>query len=126
MKLNDYMRGRNEGMQFALKIIEEKGIDALREECKFRPATNLPSSVSRDAYSKVIDNVVNRVTDVVLLLASATLRDEFGFGQSRLIRFKNRFELKVDCINDNFVTYGDLQEDLLNDANIKLELRRIM
>lgn len=126
MKLNDYMRGRNEGMQFALKIIEEKGIDALREECKFRPATNLPSSVSRDAYSKVIDNVVNRVTDVVLLLASATLRDEFGFGQSRLIRFKNRFELKVDCINDNFVTYGDLQEDLLNDVNIKLELRRIM
>lgn len=126
MKLNDYMRGRNEGMQFALKIIEEKGIDALREECKFRPATNLPSSVSRDAYSKVIDNVVNRVTDVVLILASATLRDEFGFGQSRLIRFKNRFELKVDCINDNFVTYGDLQEDLLNDVNIKLELRRIM
>lgn len=35
-KLQEYTNARNDGMEFALKIIEEKGIDGLKEEMKFR------------------------------------------------------------------------------------------
>ena len=37
-KIDEYASGRNDGLQLALKIVEEDGVDALREEIKFRGA----------------------------------------------------------------------------------------
>lgn len=31
-KIDEYASGRNDGLQLALKIVEEDGVDALREE----------------------------------------------------------------------------------------------
>lgn len=47
-KRNEYMKGRNEGMAFALQIAEKKGIDGLREECRFRGATSVPSQIPKE------------------------------------------------------------------------------
>ncbi len=37
-KIDEYASGRNDGLLLALKIVEEDGVDALREEIKFRGA----------------------------------------------------------------------------------------
>lgn len=38
-KIDEYASGRNDGLQLALKIVEEDGVDALREEIKFQNPT---------------------------------------------------------------------------------------
>lgn len=40
-KMNDYMAGRQDGLQLALTIVEKNGVDGLRDEIEFRNATKI-------------------------------------------------------------------------------------
>lgn len=46
-----------------------------------------------------------------LALVVETLKDEFGFGPVRLERFKKRLELKLDCINLDYVNWSDILKE---------------
>ena len=35
-KLDSYMQGRTEGMEFALRLVKDKGIEELEKEIKFQ------------------------------------------------------------------------------------------
>ena len=45
--MNDYMAGRQDGLQLALTIVEKDGIDGLRDEIKFRNATQIHTMLDR-------------------------------------------------------------------------------
>lgn len=46
-KLNDYNSGRNDGLAMALTIVERDGVEALREEIKFRGVTGLHTGLAK-------------------------------------------------------------------------------
>lgn len=123
MKINDYMSGQNNGMAYALKIAKEKGIDALEEECKFRQATNIPSQILRKQVDKSIEKIKFNTIDTILILALSVLHDEFGFANVRCKRFEERFNLKTECLVDDYVTWEDLRKALEDEIGIKLSIR---
>ena len=46
-KIDEYASGRKDGLLLALKIVEEDGVDALREEIKFRGAKGINTAMSK-------------------------------------------------------------------------------
>lgn len=125
IKMNDYLRGRNEGMQFALRIAKEGGIEALEKEAKFRQVTNLPSDIKMESARKAFTQIRENTADLVMAMTLATLRDEFGFGAKRLQRYIERFEGKMDCINEDYVTWMDIVDNIEEETGVKLSINAL-
>ena len=123
-KINKEEQWRREGMSYALKIAKEKGIDGLEEELKIRNATQLPLKVSVKAMEECINNIKNQTVDTVVVLMAATLHDEFGFGEKRVQRAINRFDLKAECLSEGYCTWQDQIDIIKEELGIELGIRR--
>ena len=123
-KKDEYMNGRNEGMAYAYAYAKENGIDALEKELEMRRITNLPTGVSRKALNECIRNIKYNVMDTFVILLVATLRDEFGFGEKRIQRAIDRFNLKASCLGEDYVTWQDLIDDIKSDMGFELGIRK--
>ena len=115
---------RREGMAYALKIAKEKGIDGLAEECRFRGATQIPLSVSRTTCDEVINRIKMNTIDTITILAAVTLHDEFEFGQKRIDRFVKRFNLKAECIMEDYASWEDNIEILKEECGLEFGIRK--
>lgn len=122
-KRNDFMDGRNEGMLYAYNYAREHGIDALEEEIKLRKLTSLPTKVSTKALNECVLKIKNNTVDTFVILLASTLHDEFGFGQQRVQRAIDRFNMKAECLGDNYVTWQDMIENIKDELDIVLEIR---
>ena len=114
---------RREGMAYALKVAKEKGIDGLEEELKRRKAYNIPVRIGNKELQAFTDNAKNMMLDTILILASVTLHDEFGFGHDRLNRFKERFNFKAECIGDSFTDWQDQIDILKEEYGLEYSIR---
>lgn len=52
------------------------------------------------------------------------MKDEFDFETKRLDRFKKRFNDKTECLETGNVTWIDMIEQVREENNIKLDLRK--
>ena len=116
-------QARLQGMSYALKVAKEKGIDGLEEELKRRKAYNIPVRIGDKELQAFTDNAKNMMLDTILILASVTLHDEFGFGHDRLNRFKERFNFKAECIGDSFTDWQDQIEILKEECGLDYSIR---
>ena len=116
-------QARREGMSYALRVAKEKGIDGLEEELKRRQAYNIPIRISNKELQEFTDNAKNMMLDTILILASVTLHDEFGFGHDRLNRFKERFNFKAECIGDSFTDWQDQIAILKEECGLEYSIR---
>lgn len=120
---NKEEKARREGMSYALKVAKEKGIEGLEADLKLRNAVNLPVPVSRKAFNECIKSIRDDVVDTFVILLAATLHDEFGFGEKRVQRALDRFNLKAECIGEDYCTWSDMIETIKEELNIELEIR---
>ena len=98
-KRDDYMKGRQEGMSYALKIAREGGLEALEKEIKYRNIENYwYMGLNKKETQEVKEKIALRTKGIVTCVSLLTLRDEFGFGKERGLRFLKRFDTKVDCL----------------------------
>lgn len=116
-------QARLQGMSYALKVAKEKGIDGLEEELKRRKAYNIPVGIGDKELQAFTDNAKNMMLDTILILASVTLHDEFGFGHDRLNRFKERFNFKAECIGDSFTDWKDQIAILKEECGLEYSIR---
>lgn len=123
-KRNEFMDGRNEGMLYVYNYAREHGLDALEDEIKLRRITNLPTKVSTKALNECIRNIKYNVMDTFVILLVTTLRDEFGFGEKRIQRAIDRFNLKASCLGEDYVTWQDLINDIKSDLGFELGIRK--
>lgn len=79
-KLSKEEIGRREGMAYAYTLVKEKGIEALEEDL---------------------------LTSFILLECLVTLRDYFGFGRQRALKFKDCFEKKCQLIAEDWTSWAD-------------------
>ena len=98
MKRDAYFDGRNEGMDFALRIVESDGIDGLRKEIQYRRIEGLSINMRKKDVEEMKLRITCRVVDLIGVITCLTLHDEFGFGRSRCERFLERLNLKVRCL----------------------------
>ena len=122
-KDKELQRYRNDGMAFALKIVREQGVEALEREVKYRGATFLPSAVQEKDVTSFVEEVKTNCLDTVLIMSLMVLRDEFDFGEVRLNRFKERFNLTSECISNDSTTWKDLQQILQDETRVKTKIR---
>lgn len=116
-------QARLQGMSYALRVAKEKGIDGLEEELKRRQAYNIPIRISNKELQAFTDNAKNMMLDTILILASVTLHDEFGFGHDRLNRFKERFNFKAECIGEDFTDWQDQIDILREECGLEYSIR---
>lgn len=116
-------QARREGMSYALRYAKNHGIEALENELKMRGAYNIPIRISDKDLQAFTDNAKMMLLDTVLILASMTLHDEFGFGHDRLQRFVERFNFKAECIGDDYTTWQDQIDILKEECGLEYQLR---
>ena len=128
IKYKEYQSARNEGIQFALKIVKEHGMEALEEEAKFRQYVDLPLKVDKEQYKEALTEMYNNIVDTIMTITVASLNRQFSFGPKRIERFRDRFEFICECVSDgDNVTLKEIAEDLYEEEKIKtvMEIRRV-
>ena len=121
--LKDYNRGRNDGLAMALRIIESDGIEGLRKEIKFRGVTGIHTALAKKELDQASKQIKEMTLDTMIVLAVATLHDEFDFGQKRCQRFMDRLELKAGCLIDNLATWPDYIKAIKDEIGLELSIR---
>lgn len=121
--LKDYNRGRNDGLAMALRIAEEDGIEELRKEIKFRGVTGIHTTLAKKELDQASKQIKEMTLDTMIVLAVATLHDEFDFGQKRCQRFMDRLELKAGCLIDNLATWPDYIKAIKDEIGLELSIR---
>ena len=114
---------RREGMSYALRYAKKNGIEALEKELKMRGAYDIPIRISDKDLKAFTDNAKMMLLDTVLILASMTLHDEFGFGHDRLQRFVKRFNFKAECIGDDYTSWQDQIDILKEECGLEYLIR---
>ena len=122
-KLDKVEQARREGMDYALTIAREKGIEGLEDEIKFRGISKVPIAVSRAAMEEGLAMIKSQTLDCMMLLSAVTLHDEFGFGHKRLGRFIDRLNLKANCTAEGYISWVEHLEILKEECNVRLNIR---
>ena len=82
-KMKEYERGREDGLDLALRIVRDGGIEALEREIKFRGITGVHTSSASKDLDKAAQKIKEMTLDTFTILGIAVLHDDFGFGQIR-------------------------------------------
>ena len=123
-KINDYIAGREDGLQLALNIVKKRGVTGLEDEIRFRNATKIHTMLDKKSLEIATQKIKEMTVDTVTVLSVAVLRDEFEFGKKRCQRYIDRMNLKAECLTEGFVKWNEIVEDIDNDMVIRLRIRR--
>ena len=99
-KMREYERGREDGLDLALRIVREGGMEALEKEVKFRNITGVYTSLAVKDLDKASEKMKEVIADSFVILSIAVLHDDFGFGEKRCQRFRDGLDRASDYIND--------------------------
>lgn len=122
-KMREYERGREDGLLLALKITEQDGIDGLRKEVKFRGATGIHTSLACKDLDKASQQIKDITRDCFIILSVAALHDAFGFGETRVQRFINKFNEGADYLDQGLATWQDYIDGIKEQLNLTLDIR---
>lgn len=86
-KMREYERGREDGLDLALRIVRQGGIEALEKEVRFRNITGVHTSLAVKDLDKASEQIKAMTLDTFTILSIAVLHDYFGFGQIRCQRY---------------------------------------
>ncbi|WP_301955866.1 hypothetical protein [uncultured Eubacterium sp.] len=120
-KMSKEEQARREGMAYALRLAKEKGIDALEEDLKMRNAIDLPLRVSKADLSKFSENVKYNIVFYIKVLMAVTMHDEFGFGNKRIKQMFKRFDLKAECLADDYTTWDEQVSIIAEECGIDMK-----
>lgn len=113
-------RWRREGMAWALKIAEERGIDGLKADMKKRGVSFTPIGITKKAE----DDFVRQVKENCILSFSAimamVLRDKYGFGSKRMSEYAVYFYEMCDSIYGEWLTYDDIFQVIKDETGVDL------
>lgn len=130
-KIDSSYQARLDGMAFALRVAEKDGIEGLQKELKFRNAHFVPLEITAEGRKEICSWITARVVQTLLTMVLATLRDEDGWGEKRLKRFKAAFEKKCEAVDaldpdgEHYARISDYAEMLEKECNICMDLETI-
>lgn len=113
---------RLDGMEYALRLAKEKGIDGLEKEVRFRSQRQIDLKMSAEDIDRNINTIKELTIQTVLTQSIMVLRDEFDFGTKRLTRFRDRFMSKTEALCEGIITW----EDQLRQIEIETGLQIVL
>lgn len=72
-KMKEYERGREDGLDLALRIVRDGGIEALEREIKFRGITGVHTSLASKDLDKAAQKIKEMTLDTFTILGIAVL-----------------------------------------------------
>lgn len=114
---------RTDGMEYALRIVKEKGIEALEKEVRARTWSGISLRITAEEINEASEKIKHMVLDTMTIMTVLTLHDEFGFGRKRIQQFLDRFTLKAECILEDYATWEDYQSIIRKELGFDLNLR---
>lgn len=121
-KQDQYNRGRLDGLNLAMRIIKQGGIEALEKEISFRGRTGINLGLELKETDKAMIGIKECLYETVLCQTLFVLHDEFDFGTTRMKRFLKRFNFKTVCMACGLVTWADMVDEIRKKWDIKLDL----
>ena len=106
------------GMDYALRQIKENGVEAFEKELVWRNRNNIDLPISEKDLIRSSDGIRKSTLRFVLTMVIAILHDEYDFGTEECNRFRNRFNLRVNCMNDQMVTLDDYADMIKDELDI--------
>lgn len=121
-KISKEEAARFSGADWMIRYAKEHGLEAAEKELEMRGVRHLPLGVKESDLVNFSNREKKNTIATMILMACATLHDEFGFGYDRMNRFIDRFNLKTECLVDDYVSWEDLQQTLAEEIGIKIYL----
>ena len=121
-KLSKEEVARYSGANWLIEYAKKNGLEAAEKELEMRGARNIPLGVNKtDLHKFEVEEKRNTIA-TILLMACATLHDEYGFGYDRMNRFINRFNTKTECLVDKYVDWEDIQQTIQEETGLFIPL----
>jgi hypothetical protein len=124
-KLSKEELARYSGAGWAIRLAEDKGIEAAKAELEQRGALNIPLGVKKTDIDQFCESEKTNTLVTVMMMTVVTLRDEFGFGAERIHRFIDRFNTKTKCLLADYVNWEELRDQLAEETGIRIELPEV-
>ncbi len=123
-KRNRESEARLDGMSYALRQIDAKGVEEFRKEIKWRGANNVGLTITPEEIRSASTSIEDMVYTTVMTISMLALHDEFDFSKEMLEQFLNRFNDKMEGLNERYVEWGDyihiLEEETgIDSLNVK-------
>lgn len=122
-KSQDIMLARNEGIEFALNIVKEQGIEALEEEVKFRNESGFGKKIDRKTLQAMREATEGVAIETLLINALNVLGDKFDFTSEQLNKFNDEFMNRIECIYDDYAEWKDFIDALEKEYSLELKLK---
>lgn len=129
---DEIIKLRNEGMEYALRIARDQGIDVLAEEVKKRGYYRCTVKFTPEELNMSEQNISDRIYNNMLTIWYAVFRDKLGFGGKRLTQLKQWYDEKVYgvALKDDMGHHWARFEDYAREANemfgLGIDLDRIL
>ena len=131
-KTDEIIQLRNEGMAYALKIVEDSGVEELKRQVKLRGLLKVSMRFSPEELNTTIERISNRIFNNIFTMTFAVLHEECKYGAVRLKRFKEQLDKKVMLVGDtdprgrHYARFEDYAEEAnkLYDLGIDIEAIR--
>ncbi len=121
-KLSKIEQARMDGFNRACRIAREQGVEALLAEQKRRGMSGLSLCISDADFRAQMSEWKGNCLQTVLVMTLSVLRDVEGYGKKRMERFIRRFNLKSNCLADDYVTWPDIARQLLAETHIEYDI----
>jgi len=115
---------RNQGMRYALDIVEKSGIESLRDEISMRNIADVSVLVPAREMQKVKRDVTERTIDVVAALSVSVLLD-MGFAPDMAKQYYAAFLRKtVEVVTDPDRNMTFLTDEIYKKTGIDIKVRK--
>lgn len=122
-KLEEINAARINAMEYATRRIEDIGIDKWKQELRFRGANGLSVPISKKDFIREYENLQKTIIKQCLLMAVITLIDEFEFTEAQVKDFVRRYNLKADCMGDDYHLWQDYADMVKSEYDIDLGIK---
>ena len=130
-KINKEFQWRMQGILHVREVVKKDGLEGLDKEIKMRGFLQAPLVYSKGQIDGWWDELSTNLYATMTTVAGMVLREHFGFGKQRLLKFRNEFQnmtksaLDLDYLGSHYVTLEDYANELNEQFDIANPYRYI-
>lgn len=117
-KASELNHARLQGMAYAFNVIRDKGIEEFEKELAWRARIQVTAAISPQELLEDQKHIKIGYEMITRIMAINVLYDEFDFDREDVKRFVDRWNLKTECLIENYVSWLDyisLAEEITGD-----------
>ena len=130
-KINKEFQWRMQGILHAREVVSKDGLEGLDKEIKMRGFLQVPLVYSKGQIDGWWDELSTNLYATMTTVAGMVLREPFGVGKQRLLKFRNEFQnmtksaLDLDYLGSHYVTLEDYVNELNEQFDMGIDVRRV-